>query len=335
MRVALFHEAGRIAIEQVPDDPLLPTDVRIEIERCGICGSDVVMTSGSDFDFPHGCRLGHESAGTVIETGREVTTLKVGDRVSVFPTGFCGQCPMCLSGRPLFCPTGRMQFGGFGERMVIVERSGFRYPDSVSHAEGALVEPIACGRKAMRMGRLTKGQTVLVLGAGSMGLAATYWARHMGAGRVVVATRTAARHEAVLAIGADAALALGDDDPDAYARALPEPPDIVVECIGKPGVLHMAAQKVRLGGTVLSMGMCVTQDPILPAFNAFNDVTLAFPVSYTTEDFIETIRSFDADKVRPEVMVAETISLARLPGVLDEMRGHHSHLKVQVDPRMA
>ena len=53
MRVALFHEPGRIAIEQVPDDPLLPTDVRIEIERCGICGSDVAMTSGSAFDFPH------------------------------------------------------------------------------------------------------------------------------------------------------------------------------------------------------------------------------------------------------------------------------------------
>lgn len=334
MRVAIFNGAGKpITIEQVADDPLGPTDLRIEVGRCGICGSDISMTSGSAFDYAHGVRLGHEIAGTVIEAGRQVTRCKVGDMVAVFPTGFCGNCDMCLGGRPLFCPQGRMQFGGFGERMVITESSAFRFPASVSMAEGALVEPIACGRKALRMARLEKGDDVLVLGGGSMGMAAIWWARRMGAGRIVVATRSAARHEILRAIGADDAVIVSDDDADAIARAFPAgPPRMAVESIGKPGQLHFAVQHVGLGGSVISLGMCTVNDPVVPAFSAFRDVTLHFPVSYTTDDWIETIRSFDAGEVPAETMVSETLALSSLPTLIEEMRGPHGHQKVQIAP---
>jgi threonine dehydrogenase-like Zn-dependent dehydrogenase len=334
MKVAVFNGAGKpITIEDVPDDRLGPTDVRLEVGRCGICGSDISLTSGSPFDYATGMRLGHETAGTVIETGREVSSLKVGDRVAVLPTGFCGQCESCRAGRPLFCSTGRIQFGGFGERMVIAERSGFRFPESVSMAEGALVEPIACGRKAMRMARMQKGDSVLVMGAGSMGMAAIYWARQLGAGQIVVATRTAVRHELALAIGADTAISMSDD-PEGIARVIPAP-DIVVETAGKPGLVHQAAERVRIGGSVISLGMCVVGDPIVPAFNAFRDATLHFPVAYTPEDYIETIRAFDADRMRPGVVVTETIPLAGVPALIEEMRGPHGHLKVQIVPNGA
>ncbi len=334
MRVAIFNGAGKpITIDDVPDDPLGPTDLRIEVGRCGICGSDISMTSGSAFDYAHGVRLGHEIAGTVIEAGKDVTCCKVGDTVAVFPTGFCGKCDMCLGGRPLFCPQGRMQFGGFGERMVITETSAFLFPTSVTMAEGALVEPIACGRKALRMAGLARGDAVLVLGGGSMGMAAIWWARRMGAGRVVVATRSGARHETLRAIGADEAVIVSAEDPEAIARAFPAgPPRIAVESIGKPGQLQFAAQHVGLGGSVISLGMCTVGDPVLPAFNAFRDVTMHFPVSYTTEDWIETIRSFDGGEVPGGIMVSETMPLAGLPGLIEEMRGAHSHQKVQIVP---
>ncbi len=333
MRVAIFNGAGKpISIEDVADDPLGPHDLRIEVGRCGICGSDVSMTSGSPFDYATGVRLGHEIAGTVIEAGSQVTRCKVGDTVSVFPTGFCGQCAMCKGGRPLFCQQGRMQFGGFGERMVITESSAFLFPSRVTMAEGALVEPIACGRKALRMARLEKGEDVLVLGGGSMGMAAIWWARRMGAGRIVVATRSAARHETLRAIGADEAVIVSDEDPEAIPRAFAAPPRIAVELIGKPGQLHFATQQVGLGGAVVSLGMCTAGDPVIPAFNSFRDVTMHFPVSYTEEDWIETIRSFDADEVPAETMVSETVPLSGLPALIEEMRGAHSHQKVQIVP---
>jgi threonine dehydrogenase-like Zn-dependent dehydrogenase len=333
MRVAVFNGAGKpITIEDVADDPLGPNDLRIEVGRCGICGSDISMTSGSPFDYATGVRLGHEIAGTVIELGSAVTRFKLGDTVAVFPNGFCGQCDMCRGGRPLFCAQGRMQFGGFGERMAIVESSAFPFPTSVSMAEGALVEPIACGRRALQKAHLEQGEDVLVLGGGSMGMAAIWWARRMGAGRIVAATRSAARHETLRAIGADACVTVSDEDPDAITRAFAAPPRIAVESIGKPGQLHFATQHVGLGGAVISLGMCTACDPVVPAFNAFRDVTIHFPVSYTEEDWIETIRSFDADEVPAETMVSETVPLSALPALIEEMRGAHSHQKVQIVP---
>lgn len=332
MRVAVFNGAGKpITIEDVADDPLGPGAVRIEVKRCGICGSDISLTSGSPFDYATGSRMGHETAGTVIERGPEVTSLKVGDNVAVLPRGFCGTCPPCRAGRPLFCDSGPQQFGGFGERMVITERSGFRFPDSVSMAEGALVEPIACGRRALRMARLEKGDSVLVIGAGSMGMAAVYWARAMGAGRIVVVTRTDARHAIALAMGADEAVSLADE-PEGLDRALPAPPDFVVEGTGKPGALGEAVARVRTGGTVISLGMCTKHDPIIPAFNAFREATLIFPVGYTPEDFAETVRAFDAGRVRPGISVTETIALPGLPALVGEMRRPNDHLKVQITP---
>lgn len=332
MRVAVFNGAGKpVTIENVADDPLPAGSVRIEIKRCGICGSDISLTSGSPFDYAVGNRMGHETAGTVIELGKGVTSLKLGDNVAVLPRGFCGQCSSCRAGRPLFCEVGPQQSGGFGERMVITEQSGFRFPASVSMAEGALVEPIACGRRAMRMARLEKGASVLVIGAGSIGLAAIYWARALGAGWIVVATRTPARHPIALAMGADEAVSLGDD-PEALDRAMPEPPDIVVEGIGKPGALGEAVARMRTGGTILSLGMCTSHDPVIPAFTAFRDATLIFPIGYAPEDFTETVRLFDAGSIRPGVAVTETVALSGLPSLIEEMRGPNDHLKVQIAP---
>jgi threonine dehydrogenase-like Zn-dependent dehydrogenase len=252
----------------------------------------------------------------------------------VLPRGFCGACANCRDGRPLFCESGPAQLGGFGERLVIRENAGFRFPDSVSMAEGALVEPIACGRKALRMARLERGASVLVIGAGSMGLAAIFWARRLGAGRVVAATRSSARHAMALAMGADAAVAVSDDDPEAIARAFPAQPDIVVECGGKPGMLAFAAAHVRLGGSVVSLGMCPVSDTVLPAFNTFREISLYFPLAYAAEDFTATIREFDRGTVRPEAIVSQVAPLDRVPAVLEDLRGAHGQQKVQIAPAL-
>lgn len=333
MKVAIFNGPGDITIDDVPDPDLAPGEVRLAIARCGICGSDVTMTSGSAFDYATGRPIGHEFAGEVIETGREVSALKVGDRVACIPKGSCGTCDICLAGRPMFCPNGPPLFGGFGERIVVPPQNiAFRMPDSVNMAEGALVEPMACGRKALRVARMKKGARVLVLGAGNMALSVVYWARAMGAGRIVVATRSAKRDALAMEFGADAAVRLSDEDPEAINRALGGEPDIVAECIGKPGMIGLSIEKARLGGNVLSLGMCTVPDTVLPAFAVFREVSLHFPLAYSVNDVIETIRAFDAGSVRVADMVSNVIGLDALPAMIEEMRGPHDHLKVQVAP---
>lgn len=333
MQVAVFQGAGKpVTIEARADLPLAPEDVRISVARCGICGSDISMTSGSPFDYEIGRPFGHEVSGEVVEVGRSVSRLKVGDRIACMPTSACGKCDSCLQGRPLYCTGGPPHFGGFGERLVLRETAGFRIPPSINLAEAALVEPMACGRRALRTARLRKGDSLLVIGAGNMALSVIYWARLQGAGKIVVAARSSKRDALALAFGADAAIRLSEEDPGAIERALGEPPDIVAECIGKPGMLQFALEKAKTGGAVLSMGMCTVPDSVIPAFSTFKEVSLHFPLAYSIEDFTETIRAFDAGKLRPETMISETIGLHQFPAMLEKMRGPHSHLKVQVDP---
>lgn len=333
MKAAVFNGAGQpITIDDVPEAEVAMGEVRIRVERCGICGSDVSMTSGSAFDYAPGRQIGHEVAGEVIEIGPGVTSLRMGDRVAVMPVGVCGTCASCREDQPLHCLNKKRLGGGFGERMVVPALSALRMPGSLSFADGALVEPMACGRKALRIAGMRQGDTVLVLGAGSMALAIVYWARLQGAGRIVVASRSAKRDEIVMAIGADATLRLGDEDPQAILRTLQRAPDIVAECVGKPGLLQRAVELAKRGGQVLSMGMCAAPDTIVPAFGSFREVSIHFPLAYSRADLVETIRAFDSGKARPDAMVSTTIGLFELPAMIEQMRGPHEHMKVQVAP---
>ena len=334
MRVAVFHGGHRpITIEQFDDPALAPGEIRIQIARCGICGSDISMTSGSAFDYQTGCRLGHEFAGEVVEIGRGVSSLKVGDRVAVLPKCGCGHCPACDVGHTFFCPTGAMVFGGFGDFIVAPEAAAFALPQSVSLADGALVEPMACGLRALRMAGMRGSERVMVLGAGSVALSVVYWARRLGAGKVLVASRSARRKDVAMALGADAVHSFDEDDPGAIEAALGGPPDIIAECVGKPGMLQKAVELAPWRGTVLSMGMCTVNDVVLPAQCTFKELHLIFPLGYTIGEFTETIDAFEADALHPELMVSDVIGLDALPATIEAMRAPHSHLKVHVNPQ--
>jgi len=333
MRVAIYHGAGQpITIERMPDPEPSREDLLLKIGRCGICGSDPSMTSGSPFDFPIGCRLGHEFAGEVLEIGKDVVGFTVGDKVACLPHIGCGTCHTCLNGRPFYCSAIRFLSGGFADYIAFPYRSAVRLPDCLSLADGALVEPIACGLRALRLADMRGGENLLVLGAGSMALAVVYWARHLGANTITVASRSSKKRETILAIGADRFHSFAEDDPQALDQWGPW--DIVAECAGKSGLLNKAIELVRPTGTVISLGMCMQTEPILPVYCAFKEIRLHFPVAYSVNEFVATARAFEAGKVKPEIMVDDVIGLEDVPVVIEKMRSGTGTMKVQVDPAM-
>lgn len=334
MRAAVFHGAGRITIEAAPDPTPAPDGLVVRVARCGVCGGDVSMTSGSAFDYPLGQHIGHECAGEVVAVGREARGFKIGDRVACMPASGCGVCEICREGRPILCRSVRSHGGGFADYMTPTVHGAVRLPDSLSLADGALVEPMACGLHALRQVGMRGGERVLVLGAGAMALAMTFWARRLGASRIVVASRSDHRREVALALGADAVHGFDADDPDAFHRALGGPPDIVAECIGKPGMLNRAIGQARVGGTVISMGMCAQQEPVIPAGCTFKEVRLFFPLGYSLAEFEETARAFDAGGVHPDIMVGEVIALEDVPATIESLRAGRRSLKIQMDPAL-
>ncbi len=338
MKAALFDGPGMpIRIEFIADPVPGPDDVVIKVHRCGICGSDVSMTGNSAFTFEPG-PLGHEYAGEIVEVGRNVKSVRPGDRVACVPSPPCGKCEGCRFGNPIFCEKPQInadgrRFGGFGEYVALPADGAKLLPQSLSFADGALIEPMSCGLHALRMAAMPPGARLLVLGAGSMALSMVFWARRMGAGRIVVASRTAHRRDLASSFGADAFHSFADDDPGALADALGGPVDIVAECVGKTGFLNRALEHVRTQGTVISLGMCQHHEPTMPAAFTFREARVFFPVGYSIAEFEETARVFDEDSFHPDQMVSDVIALDGLPDALEGLRSGVRHgLKIHVNP---
>ena len=337
MRVATFHGLDRpITIEQIDDPRPGPDEILIRVHRCGLCGSDIAMTSGGPASLPLG-RFGHEWAGEVVEVGRNVEHLRVGARIAALPVPRCGRCEECrTTANPLFCENASYLVGGFGEYMVVPPIVAVPLPQSLSYADGALVEPMSCGLHALTLAQMHEGDLILVIGAGAMALSVVYWARTLNAGKIVVLSRSPHRNDTAMVMGADAVLSFSHEDKPRVAEALGGPPAIVAECVGKEGMLDLATQHVRPRGTVVSLGMCMHGDSLVPALCTSKEMKLLFPKGYTVAEFERTARAFDAGRVQPEIMVSDTIALEALPQMLNDIHGgtRKSH-KVQVDPTLA
>lgn len=328
----MYNGPGRISIEYVADPEPGPGEMLVKVARCGVCGSDVAMTGDGPLHLPVG-RFGHEWAGEIVEVGRDVGGFRPGDRIAGLPAARCGTCDGCRTGNPLFCERARYLVGGFGEYMVIPPVAAVRLPNSLSFSDGAMVEPMTCGLHALNLAGMRGGENVLVIGAGAMAMSAIFWARNLGAAKIGVMSRSAYRTDVLMELGADAVLGFDEDDQARVVERLGGSPEIVVECVGKPGMLALATEHVRLQGAVVSLGMCQHGDPIVPVDCSRKEVRLMFPRGYTVDEFEATARTFDGGRIRPEIMVGETIPLDDLPDVMTALRaGTKKTLKVHVDP---
>lgn len=334
MKAAVYRGAGQpLALETLPDPEPGPNDVIIEMHRCGICGTDLHMTEGGPWQFPPGTVPGHEYAGKVIECGSNVTQLKQGDLITALPSTGCGHCEACYRGNLALCHKAPGVMGGYAELMRIPAEVAVKLPSTLTAADGALIEPLAVGLYGVRLSRIQPGDRVLVLGAGSVGLCVMYWARRMGAARIVALSRSERRARAATAMGADAFIRYGQNEVETAAAALGGRPDIVFECVGSPGFLMKAVEHVRDFGQVISMGFCTAPDQLVPAVTGFKGVSLRFPVGYALKDFEYVAAVMDKGHVDPKMLITSVISLSELPDRFEALRGPGNETKVQIRPQ--
>lgn len=334
MKAAVFAGPGKpLAVENVADPEPGLGEVIIKVHRCGICGSDIHMTSEHTPFYPSGSVIGHEFAGEVVALGRGAEKLKVGQRITAMPVGGCGRCPACLAGWPLACAQAETIVGGFGQYMRVAERSAVILPASVSMADGALIEPLAVGLHGASSANMAPGARVLVIGAGSVALSVILWCRRLGAGRIAVLSRSMRNRDIASQFGAQAFELTGDGEAERIAEALGGPPDFVFECAGAVGLTQKAAELVRLGGTVMSMGFCAQPDPIIPMVATWRQITIKFTFAYGLKDFEYCADMLASGAIDPQLMLSEAVSLEELPAKFESIRaGLAAEVKVQVDP---
>lgn len=332
MKAAIYPGQGQpIVIEDRPDPVPGDDGLVIKVHRCGICGTDLSMTKGEMWDYGAGATLGHEYAGEIVAVGKTVAGWKVGETIAVLPSGTCGKCEGCAGGNPVLCRNGASVMHGFAEYAFVPTNAAVKLPRVLSMADGALVEPLAVSLYGVRQSNIRPGDRVLVLGGGTVALYAIYWARRMGAGRIVAASRSDRRKDLCLQMGADAFVRFGDDEVGEVIEALGgKSPDIVYECVGAEGMLMKAIQHAKLYGKVMSLGFCTHAEPVMAAMGSYKCVTVQFLVGYTMADFLHIADQMDKGHVDPKAIVSNEIPLIDLPKMFDILRGPNNETKVHV-----
>lgn len=339
MKAAIYPGGGKpIVIENLPAPRPGPDDVLIKVHRCGVCGTDLSMTKGTMWDFGTNVQFGHEYAGEIIEIGRNVSNFRVGERIAVLPSVACGQCSSCRDhGNNVLCqasPASAMK--GFAELAVVPTSVATRLPSTLSMADGALIEPLAISLYGVQLAQIRPGDPVLVLGGGTVALYAIYWARRLGAGRIVAMSRSARRKDLSLAMGADAFIAYGDNEVGEVIEALGGSPKFVFECVGAEGMLMKATMHVAQFGKIVSLGFCTAPDPVIPGMASYKCASFQFAVGYSMKEFLYIAEQLNRDAIAqanlPDIkqLITSDIPLADLPRMFDVLRGTNNETKVHV-----
>jgi (R,R)-butanediol dehydrogenase/meso-butanediol dehydrogenase/diacetyl reductase len=224
--------------------------------------------------------------------------------------------------------------GGYAEYVLADAKWCVKLPSTLGFNDGALVEPLAVSLRAVRVSGIKAGDRVLVMGAGAIGVAAAYWARRSGAGRVAVSAMSTRREAVARELGADAFLTPENDRSLAQqaTRALGGPPDIVFECAGVPGSLDAAVAAVRRRGVISSPGFCWTPDTINPMLMMLKEATIRFTNVYDVREFEIAIGALDAGHVEPRAMITGTVALNEAPAAFEGLLMHNHHCKIQIAP---
>lgn len=263
-RAVYLTELGKMSFGECPMPRAGQGEVVVKMASVGICGSDLHYYSHGrigDFVVSFPFILGHECSGIITEVGPGVENLQVGDRVALEPGVPCGQCEYCLSGKYNLCPEVRFfatpPFQGcLMDYVVHPAQFTFKLPDSLSFEEGALVEPMAIGINAALTGGVKLGDTVLIFGAGCIGLVSLLASKAYGATKVLVVDVVEKRLELAQRLGAETINAKKDD---VMASVLEYTEgkgcDVVIDCAGTNVTLSQSVEVAKAGGTVIWVGM--------------------------------------------------------------------------------
>jgi (R,R)-butanediol dehydrogenase/meso-butanediol dehydrogenase/diacetyl reductase len=333
MLAALFDKIGEPLRIADAEDPRPKRDsVLLKVCRCGICGSDLHMTEDPIFGVRAGDILGHEFSGEVVEVGSEAGGLKVGDHVSVAPNRGCGHCASCLAGDPAWCSEMTLIGGGYAQYTAVTGRQCRKLPWGINAADGALAEPLSVALHGLSQAQMKQGDRVLIVGAGAIGLAVAFWARRLGAGRVAVTDLHTFQEERALDLGATAFIKSDADQSANVEMALGGKPDIVFECVGKPGLIDHCIGLVRPRGKVVVLGLCTPRDH-LDSFRAISkEVTIIMSVFFNMHEFQTAIDALDSGRYAPQHLITETVPLADMPGAFEALRRRTTQCKVLIDP---
>lgn len=259
MTASVLTGVKALTVEEVPLPPVAADEVLIKIAAIGVCGSDTHYYRHGrigDFVVDGPLILGHECSGTIVAVGEEVPQSRVGERVAIEPQRNCRRCRECRAGRYNLCPN--MEFyatppidGAFAEYAVIRTEFAHTVPDSLSDEAAALLEPLSVAITTMRKAGIVPGSSILIAGAGPIGIICAQAAKAFGASNIIVTDLVAERRERALRYGATRAIDPRETDIPTAGLDV----NAFVDASGSPRAVFDGIKAVRPAGTAVLVGL--------------------------------------------------------------------------------
>jgi len=327
MKAMVLRAPSDLAIDDVAQPQVQPGHVLVRITHSGLCGTDLKIYKGA-IPAQYPLIMGHEMVG-------EVTS---GERVIIDPVLYCGNCFHCRMGQTNLCPAGgligRETNGGFAEYAAVPAGQVFRLPDSVDSRVAPLIQVATTCLHAQRLGSVSLGESVAVIGLGVSGQLHVQLAKARGAAKVIGISRSKFKNELAKQLGADLVIESG---PGTVAKVLDQTDgrgaDVVIECTGVMSCIADAIRMVRFGGRILLFGITSATSGALPFYDLyFKELTLINNRAATSQDFPVMIDLVDRGAVRLEPLVTHRMALDELGTALGMVEdGAERRLKIILD----
>lgn len=340
MRGAVYYNNNDIRIEKMRVPEISSREILMKVEASGICGSDV-MEWYRVKKAP--IVLGHEVAGKVVKTGKEVEKFRAGERIVVSHHVPCNTCYYCLTGHHTACDTLRstnFDPGGFSEYLRIpainVDRGVFSIPEGMSYEEASFHEALGCVIRAQRIARLIAGQCVLIIGSGISGLLNVHLARASGAGKIIAVDPVMYRLGRAKNLGADEAIS-PEEDVRACLRGINNGrlADLVIVCTGAKSAQLQALESVERGGTVLFFAPTDPGTQVSLSVNDLffrNDITLTTSYGASPYDSLRALSLINSSSINVEEMITHRFPLDKTGQGFQIVSEAKESIKVIIEP---
>jgi len=341
MKVGLVTGKAQLELRDMPQPEPSPGRAVVDIAYCGICGTDLhAYQSGTPYN-PAIC--GHEWSGTLSAVPNDVA-LREGDRVAIGIAGACGVCRTCQRGDYAHCEAafagligvGPMAaaHGGFAPAIAIDAARLYPVDADIDDRQAAMLEPATIALHAVRRTPIRLGDTVVVIGAGPIGLLVAQCARAAGAGTLLVIEPQPSRRALAERLGADRVVDPRAEDSAEAIEALIgfAGADVVFECAGIPATVDTAVQLCRRGGAVSLVGVPNAPASIDAAGWLVKEIELTASLGYQREEFAMTQALVRDGRLELDALHTATVPLDELAGAFDRLDRDPGEVKILVDP---
>jgi (R,R)-butanediol dehydrogenase/meso-butanediol dehydrogenase/diacetyl reductase len=263
VKAAVFMGQEDVQVLNVPKPSIRADEVLIRVAYCGICGSDISAYKTGNYVV--GLTIGHEFSGTIEKAGSKVEDLRVGDRVTGNAVIPCGRCSFCLGGKPSLCECMEMpgvtSNGAFAEYVKFPAEVVYELPEELSLIDAALVDPLACILHPVNLSSFKPLDSVLIQGAGPLGVLTLETLKKSGAGKIMVTEISAGRKKLAQDLGADLVIDPGEENLPAIIERQTNGlgVDILFDTAGVPETLRQNFTLVKKGGEIMVVG--ITEEP--------------------------------------------------------------------------